>query len=153
MAQLLTGRGQNAAQPPAEQQVQTIGKAVEHEHPGKEEMPLAPGGQVAPARYRHPGRESRALTRGEVDERRVEVGHLPPVQPGVRVEDLQSAHQQHRQTQHGDPVRDANRPRVAVQGNPAVAQGSVRVPYRIHRRSLRRGSVARICRIGIKAHG
>ena len=127
------------------------GDAVEHEHPGEEEMPArAPSTATRPGHH-HPRRECRARVTCAVGVARhaqhtggVEFAcrrcasrrcgspfgvvrapisstggvplydDLPEVERGMRVEDLQPAHEQHGQRDDVDPVHDAHRQRVAV---------------------------------------
>src|SRR2546427_11750830 len=44
----------------------------------------------------------------------IAIGAVPPIEGGMRVENLQSAHDQNRQTEDIDPVPDPNRQRMTV---------------------------------------
>ncbi len=144
----LAARGQQIArQVAAGERVQQVGDAVDDEHPGKEEVPMARHRQPLRPRHRGPTRKAARARlairlrhtehagglprvpceRGRADRagrrvldpdrqpRRARVGVIAPVQRRVRVEDVQTTHQQDRQADDVDPMHHAHGQAVAVE--------------------------------------
>src|SRR5262249_54339551 len=73
------------------------------------EAQIACGVEPAAEYRRHAFLRSAVLDRAHGDDRIAEIGLLAPVQRGCGIEDLQAAHEQRRETDSVDPVRNPNR--------------------------------------------